>query len=473
VAVNPVTNRIYVPNSGDGTVTVIDGATNDTALVPAGNQPNAVAVNPVTNRIYVPNSGDSTVTVIDGATNDTALVPAGNEPYAVAVNPVTNKIYVTNHLSDDVTVIDGATNGTTTVPAGDYPFGVAVNPVTNKVYVMNGGSNNVTVIDGATNDTALVPVGLEPLYAAVDLATNKVYVSCNDGRTVTIIDGLTSDTTTIPADASTRSLVVNPVLNKVYVAMSNDTVLVIDGATNSTNTVAVGNNPHALALNPVTNRVYVANYDGDNVTVIDEAPFNDTKVRVAMNLVPGCTTSLARPELSGKGVNRWTPRRTTMMGVLNRVGAGQVAWDWAAVTSGAGTDSITWEYSWGGDSLIMGENLVCVVPLEAQAAVANNLGLGTPFAGNLEVYPVYRMESHGGAEERTSAERRMANEPTIVRGMLFLPERPSPSTSCLVDASGRQVMELCSGANDVRALAPGVYFVTERPQAVRKIVLTE
>ena len=46
--------------------------------------------------------------------------------------------------------------------------------------------------------------------------------------------------------------------------------------------------------------------------------------------------------------------------------------------------------------------------------------------------------------------------------------------------TGRQVMALHPGANDVSALAPGVYFVREEPQAaslksqaIRKVVLTK
>jgi len=39
--------------------------------VPAGTGPFAVAVNPVTNKIYVANSDSDNVTVIDGATNIT------------------------------------------------------------------------------------------------------------------------------------------------------------------------------------------------------------------------------------------------------------------------------------------------------------------------------------------------------------------------------------------------------------------
>jgi DNA-binding beta-propeller fold protein YncE len=43
---------------------VIDGATNATTTVAVGQQPDAIAVNATTNKIYVANSEDNTVTVI-------------------------------------------------------------------------------------------------------------------------------------------------------------------------------------------------------------------------------------------------------------------------------------------------------------------------------------------------------------------------------------------------------------------------
>ena len=151
-----------------------------TATVPVGTLPVAVAVNPVTNKIYVANQNTANVTVIDGATNATTTVPAGTTAapgvLAVAVNPVTNKIYVANKGSN-VTVIDGATNATQTVDAGLLPSAVAVNPVTNKIYVVNGGSPSVTVIDGATNATATVTVAAGGSVIAVNPVTNKIYVA--------------------------------------------------------------------------------------------------------------------------------------------------------------------------------------------------------------------------------------------------------------------------------------------------------
>ncbi len=62
-----------------------------------------IAVNTVTNKIYVANGLSSDVTVIDGATNFTTTVSTGTGPGAVAVNPVTNQIYVAN--GNNVTVI--------------------------------------------------------------------------------------------------------------------------------------------------------------------------------------------------------------------------------------------------------------------------------------------------------------------------------------------------------------------------------
>ncbi|MGA3092438.1 MAG: hypothetical protein ABSD75_27865 [Terriglobales bacterium] len=99
-------------NQSSSNVTVIDGTTNTLQSVGAATGPLAVAVNLVTNKIYVANSDSNSITVIDGASNATQTVPTGAFPMAAAVNLITNKIYVANDSSTNVTVIDGATNST-------------------------------------------------------------------------------------------------------------------------------------------------------------------------------------------------------------------------------------------------------------------------------------------------------------------------------------------------------------------------
>ena len=303
VAVNPVTNKIYVVNFSSGNVTVIDGASNTPTTVtdPNAINPVAVAVNPVTNKIYVANNGSGNVTVIDGATNSTTTVSAGSSPVAVAVNPVTNQIYVANSDSNNITVIAGATNTPTTVtdPNAISPIALALNPVTNKIYVANSGSSNVTVINGATNSISTVSAGTNPQAVAVNPVSNKIYVaslgtaaSAGSGN-VTVIDGATNSTTTVSTQGSPNRVAVNPVTNEIYVANGSN-VVVIAGSTNAITQVTVGATPDAVAVNPLTNEIYVANNESSNVTVIAGAtnstatvtdPNANAPVAVAVNPV--------------------------------------------------------------------------------------------------------------------------------------------------------------------------------------------
>jgi len=91
--------------------------------------------------------------------------------------------------------------------------------------------------------------------------------------------------------------------------------------------------------------------------------------------------------------------------------------------------------------------------------------------------------STGVEEELTANQTPTMNDPvaTFVRGVLGAVDRRQNTgyRADLLDISGRKVLDLKPGANDVRALAPGVYFVREKPQApslkpqaVRKIVVT-
>jgi hypothetical protein len=89
-----------------------------------------------------------------------------------------------------------------------------------------------------------------------------------------------------------------------------------------------------------------------------------------------------------------------------------------------------------------------------------------------------KIDPNPAIAQTTESEVRMTNGgATVVRGVLFLTARASSSASCLLDVSGRKVLDLHPGANDVRGLSPGVYFVREaqaqtQTQAVHKVVVT-
>lgn len=83
---------------------------------------------------YITNQGDGTVSVIDTATNTvTATIPVGSssEPFGVAVTPDGSKVYVADYGGDTVSVIDAASNTVTaTIPVGADPtaFGIFIQP---------------------------------------------------------------------------------------------------------------------------------------------------------------------------------------------------------------------------------------------------------------------------------------------------------------------------------------------------------
>jgi hypothetical protein len=98
--------------------------------------------------------------------------------------------------------------------------------------------------------------------------------------------------------------------------------------------------------------------------------------------------------------------------------------------------------------------------------------------GNSEIYYKHDSTRTGLEEGEKSEERRVKSGPTIVRGVLYIPEARSERREArleLQDVTGRKAMDLKPGANDVRILAPGVYFVRatdgREPSAAGKVVI--
>ena len=223
IAANFATNKFYVTSfdaiamSTGATVTMIDGATNATLpIIDAGAAGSiGIAVNSVTNRIYVANLGNvgkngtnvGSITVIEGVTNSTTDIVAPNAygPHAVVVNPLSNKVYVanTNNLArtgnGGVTVIDGETNAVVTVSdpnaqtsCNQFSTGIlAVDSTRNLIYIANCGGSTVSIIDGATNAVASVTdsTAVDPVAIAINPGTNMIYVANSASNNVSVIAG--------------------------------------------------------------------------------------------------------------------------------------------------------------------------------------------------------------------------------------------------------------------------------------------
>lgn len=285
IDVNMVTNKVYVACGGSNSVTVIDGATNATTSIPVGINPTAVSVNPVKNFIYVVNNNlDGTISVIDGATNAvTKNIFAGFNPTAVAVDTANDLIFAvaaSNNKysvgSPTVYLINVDTGDILEAEVGKKPVQMVVNPTSNKLYVANtGGNSDAVSIDVASKseggDVSLSGGGLA---VAVNTVTNKAYFA--GANAVDVADGNTDAVSVIPVGLNILGgIAVDPVTNLIYVTSVTNpgAVAAIDGATGQITFVQVGAFPSIVAVNPVTHRVYVLNNDAaGTVTVIDGIP---------------------------------------------------------------------------------------------------------------------------------------------------------------------------------------------------------
>jgi hypothetical protein len=97
----------------------------------------------------------------------------------------------------------------------------------------------------------------------------------------------------------------------------------------------------------------------------------------------------------------------------------------------------------------------------------HSMGLATVYD-----YATIKYEATIGIEEgRRPQTRELRPGASIVAGNLWLAAGVDAERSRLIDAAGREVLELSPGANDVRGLTPGVYFVHAGPKAIRRVVV--
>jgi len=256
-----------------GAVAVFDREKTVTS-VKVGKNPVALAINETTNRIYVANNGDGSVSVIDGATDVVvATVNVGALPYVLAVNPVTNKVFVSNTFSNAITLIDGATNAMSTIKAGSADS-IVIDTKRDRAYLIGWEGTSLTVLDSKAATVGKVQMdGMHLWGMAVDEAAGKIYVTRAGKAELAIVDEASGTVTNMATGATPCTVALNPATNLSYVGKHEDhAVTVIDGAqAKILATVKVGEKPQGIVIDAKANRIYVANVHGDSISVIDGA----------------------------------------------------------------------------------------------------------------------------------------------------------------------------------------------------------
>lgn len=303
----------YITNSEDGTVSVIDTASNTVSPVPIKVccDPYGVAVASRKQRVYVTHPSSDKVSVIDISITPSVVIDSitvKGAPRGIIITPDEKKIYVTSTgvgPFGNVSVIDTETNAVmnhiSIDQVGSAPWGIVATPHGEKIYVTNSGSDTVAVIDTSIDKIiATVPVGSRPIGIAVSPDGKNVYVTNNLSRNVSVINTETDTVKANPIAVGEGPYGVTVTLDgkKVYVVnyVSNN-VSVIDSMSNEvTATVHVGVGPLGISLSPNGKKAYVVNNDFNNVSIIDVR--SDTEDSTVQPMLVG-----KRPVAFGNFVN--------------------------------------------------------------------------------------------------------------------------------------------------------------------------
>lgn len=263
------------PSVASGIEREIAPLSQSTPLAP-GARPIGIAIDATTGHVYVTNSGDDTLAVIDHKSGSVlASLPTGHTPNQVAVNVGTGRVYVSNFDDASVTIVDGrAMSVVATLPVGG--LGLALDAKTGRVFAAEG--RRLAIIDGTADkvfDEIDAPSGAN-LWGVV-VANGLVYISDLFAPRLVVFDPARSVFVgEIAMDAPVRfALAASADGAKLYAASyqaSAARLSVVDAAARKVAwTVAVGPLPFGIALDPAKSVVYVTSFSSGQVTVIDSS----------------------------------------------------------------------------------------------------------------------------------------------------------------------------------------------------------
>jgi YVTN family beta-propeller protein len=151
----------FVTNERDGTITVIDTATDRVySTIKVGGRLRGIRLNPDRTRIWVAISyptnqsqGEDKIAELDLKGNVIAKYEAGTDPENFVVDNHATRLYIANEDAGTASITDVKANRViASMPVGLEPEGAAMSPDGRWVYITSESSSSVSVIDTQTGN---------------------------------------------------------------------------------------------------------------------------------------------------------------------------------------------------------------------------------------------------------------------------------------------------------------------------------
>lgn len=454
-------SRLYVANSGEDTISVSPNATSALLttidlqqLCDASGCPAAAPVfvhTRETGRVYVADSGNGTVSIINTTSNVVVLT--------VPVNPAFAPVAPATLPSPD---------------RNAHPVALAEMPNAQKVYSANQGNSTVTAINTVDGSIAkVIPVSAPPIYAVASADSAFIYV-LDTNAIVSVIDTLTDSVVSFaPAGAGANYLAYDKSSSRLFVTNGSAATLSIFDVSGNTlvphgsGTVQITAAASACTSAPIPtsvavladgSRAYVASYQtGAGGLICTQASVVDPSVSTATGLP---TTTLALTQSGNGSLDGCSAARFRVFAAASNGGTNSDFKVYISQCDAGATAVIdTFSQSTGpsphGPDVLMAD---LPSPVSSLPPVQVSISAASPGSGGTATY-TYSLVSGPGLQAGATIVITGMSDP-LYNGDYLISSVPNANTFTVVNSSAANPASSQTGSGSAVALENPVFLIT-------------
>ena len=300
--------RIYVTNSDDNKISIIDPATNTvTGEIPVSANPHGIVPSPDGRWFYISSESKDVLDIVDRKILRVVhTVPLERRPNNVAITADGKRVYVCIRGESWVDIIDTAfLEKIKRIPVGQGPHNIYRTPDGRHMIATAMEDKKLTVIDVKTEkaEYEIDPGGVpRPVVidANPDRSINRLFVQLSNLHGFAVIDWATRKVTQrvmLPeAPKGARPLIPETFSHGMGISPDHKTLWVDSLLNNSVTvfslpdlkqitTIPVGRGPDWMVFTPDGSRCYVSNAGANSVSAIDTASYKEL-ARIPVGKVP-------------------------------------------------------------------------------------------------------------------------------------------------------------------------------------------
>jgi YVTN family beta-propeller protein len=300
--------HIYVTNSDDDKITIIDPETNAVSgEFKVSANPHGIVPSPDGKRFYISSESKDVLDVVDRKTNTvTNRIPIGKRPNNVAITANGRRVYICIRGESRVDIVDTASlEKVKSVEVGKGPHNIYRTPDSKEMIATSMDGQKLTIINIKTEEPEYsIPTGGIPRPVVIDAnpdgSINRLFVQLSKLHGVEMIDWktrqITGKITLPPAPPDARPLIPDTFSHGMAISPDHKTLWVDSLLNNSVTvfsmpdlkmitTIPIGRGPDWMVFTPDGKKCFISNAGANSVSAIDTASYKEL-ARIPAGKVP-------------------------------------------------------------------------------------------------------------------------------------------------------------------------------------------